>query len=224
MMNLRHRVCEALCGLLRAVGILRSEANSPAVRPMRLLVGLGNPGARYAPTRHNVGFWTIDALAQRHGIALKTRRHHSLLGVGTIREVPVVLAKPQTYMNLSGQAVQALLHAYHLAPDQMLVVFDDIWLAPGVVRVRPKGSSGGHNGMKSIIAALGTEAFPRVRLGIGQPPDGVDLADYVLSAPSGAERELLLDAVQRAADACEAWLTEPIEQVMAHFNADAPKR
>jgi PTH1 family peptidyl-tRNA hydrolase len=101
-----------------------------------------------------------------------------------IREVPVVLAKPQTYMNLSGQAVQALLHAYHLAPDQMLVVFDDVWLAPGAVRVRAKGSAGGHNGMKSIIAALGTEAFPRVRIGIGQPPEGVDLADYVLSPPT----------------------------------------
>jgi PTH1 family peptidyl-tRNA hydrolase len=206
------------------IGILFGRANLPAMRPTRLLVGLGNPGAQYAPTRHNVGFWTIDALAQRHGIALKTRRHHSLLGVGTIREVPVVLAKPQTYMNLSGQAVQALLHAYHLAPDQMLVVFDDVWLAPGAVRVRAKGSAGGHNGMKSIIAALGTEAFPRVRIGIGQPPAGVDLADYVLSPPDEAERALLQDAAQRAADACEAWLTEPIEQVMAQFNATAPKR
>ena len=192
--------------------------------PTRIIIGLGNPGAQYASTRHNVGFWTVDALAQRHGIELRTRRDHSRVGVGTIAGVAVALAQPQTYMNLSGQAAQALLHAYRLTPDQMLVVFDDIWLAPGTVRVRPKGSAGGHNGMKSIIAALGTQAFPRVRIGIGQPPEGVDLADYVLSAPSDAERELLLNAVQRAADACEAWLTEPIEQVMARFNADAPKR
>jgi PTH1 family peptidyl-tRNA hydrolase len=152
--------------------------------PTRIIIGLGNPGAQYALTRHNVGFWTVDALAQRHGIELRTRRYHSRVGVGTIAGVAVALAQPQTYMNLSGQAAQALLHAYRLTPDQMLVVFDDIWLAPGTVRVRPKGSAGGHNGMKSIIAALGTEAFPRVRIGIGQPPEGVDLADYVLSAPS----------------------------------------
>lgn len=194
------------------------------MRPARVILGLGNPGAQYAATRHNVGFWTVDVLAQRHGIEVRKRRCQSRVGVGMIGDMPVVLAQPQTYMNLSGQAAQALLHAYQLAPEQMLVVFDDIWLAPGVVRVRPKGSAGGHNGMKSIIAALGTEAFPRVRIGVGQPPEGVDLADYVLSPPSSAERALLQDAVQRAADACEAWLTEPIEQVMARFNTDAPKK
>lgn len=190
----------------------------PAIHPTRLIVGLGNPGGQYAPTRHNVGFWTIDLLAQRHGIELKTRKHSSKLGVGLIREVPVVLAKPQTYMNLSGEAVRALLQAYHLKPEQMLVIFDDIWLASGVVRVRAKGSAGGHNGMRSIIGALGTEAFPRVRIGIGQPPEEMDLVDYVLSAPPPEERGLLLNAVQRAADACEAWLIEPIEQVMSQFN------
>lgn len=195
-----------------------------AMYPVRVIIGLGNPGAQYAATRHNVGFWTIDLLAQRHGIALRTRRYHSRVGIGEIAGVPVALAQPQTYMNLSGQAAQALLHAYRLTPEQMLVVFDDVWLAPGAVRVRPKGSAGGHNGMRSIIAALGTEAFPRVRIGIGQPPEDVDLADYVLSVPSESERTLLQDAVQRAADACEAWLTEPIEQVMARFNADASKK
>jgi PTH1 family peptidyl-tRNA hydrolase len=190
----------------------------PAIHPARLILGLGNPGAQYAPTRHNVGFWTVDLLAERHGIELRTRRRSSKLGVGMIHGVPVVLAKPQTYMNLSGEAARALLHAYHLKPEQMLVVFDDIWLEPGVVRVRAKGSAGGHNGMRSIIGALGTEAFPRVRIGIGQPPETMDLADYVLSSPSPEERALLLTAVERAADACEAWLTEPIEQVMSRFN------
>ncbi|MCX7926391.1 MAG: aminoacyl-tRNA hydrolase [Fimbriimonadales bacterium] len=192
----------------------------PNIRPERLILGLGNPGAQYASTRHNVGFWTVDLLAERHGIELKTRRHNSKLGVGTIGGVPVVLAKPQTYMNLSGEAARALLQAYHLKPDQMLVIFDDIWLQPGIVRVRAKGSAGGHNGMKSIIGALGTEVFPRVRIGIGHPPDDIDLADYVLSPPASEEREPLLAAVQRAADACEAWLTEPIEQVMNRFNRE----
>ncbi len=200
--------------------LLEKLKGKPSVHPTRLILGLGNPGAQYAPTRHNVGFWTVDLLAERHGIELKTRRHSSKLGVGLIGGVPVVLAKPQTYMNLSGEAARALLQAYHLQPEQMLVIFDDIWLAPGGVRVRAKGSAGGHNGMKSIISALGTEAFPRVRIGIGQPPEGVDLADYVLSPPPPEERELLLQAVQRAADACEAWLTEPIEQVMNRFNRE----
>ncbi|MCS6918646.1 MAG: aminoacyl-tRNA hydrolase [Fimbriimonadales bacterium] len=198
--------------------LLERFMGKPAVYPTRLILGLGNPGAQYAPTRHNVGFWTIDLLAERHGVALKTRKHNSKLGVGLIREVPVVLAKPQTYMNLSGEAARALLQAYHLQPEQMIVVFDDIWLEPGVVRVRAKGSAGGHNGVKSIIHSLGTEAFPRVRVGIGQPPEETDLADYVLSAPPPTERERLLHAAQRAADACEAWLTEPIEQVMSRFN------
>ncbi|OYT68940.1 MAG: aminoacyl-tRNA hydrolase [Armatimonadetes bacterium JP3_11] len=194
----------------------------PALHPARLIFGLGNPGTQYASTRHNVGFWTVDLLAERHGIELKTRRYQSQLGLGVIQGVPVVLAKPQTYMNLSGEAARALLHAYHLQPEQMLVVFDDIWLAPGVVRVRAKGSAGGHNGMKSIISALGTEAFPRVRIGIGQPPETMELADYVLSPPAPEERALLLTSVERAADACEAWLTEPIEQVMSRFNRPEP--
>ncbi len=200
--------------------LLEKLKGKPSVSPTRLILGLGNPGAQYAPTRHNVGFWTVDLLAERHGIELKTRRHSSKLGVGLIAGVPVALAKPQTYMNLSGEAARALLQAYHLQPEQMLVIFDDIWLAPGVVRVRAKGSAGGHNGMKSIINALGTEAFPRVRIGIGQPPEAMDLADYVLSPPPPDERELLLQAVQRAADACEAWLAEPIEQVMNRFNRE----
>lgn len=202
--------------------MLSKLLRKPTLRPVRLILGLGNPGAQYTSTRHNVGFWTVDTLAERHGIELKTRRHNSRLGIGTIHGVPVVLAKPQTYMNLSGEAARALIQAYHLQPEQMLVIFDDIWLPPGVVRIRAKGSAGGHNGMKSIIHALGTEAFPRVRIGIGQPPAEVDLADYVLAPPLPEERERLLLAVQRAADACEAWLTNPIEQVMNHFNRSVP--
>lgn len=203
------------------VRLLERLMSKSAVHPTRLIVGLGNPGAEYAHTRHNVGFWTIDLLAKRHGITLKTRKYHSKLGVGQIRGVAVALAKPQTYMNLSGEAAHALLHAYHLKPEQMLIIFDDIWLESGAVRVRAKGSAGGHNGMKSIIGAVGTEAFPRVRIGVGQPPEDIDLADYVLSEPSPDERERLLHAVQRAADACEAWLTEPIEQVMSRYNTSA---
>lgn len=202
--------------------LLEKLKGKPSVHPTRLILGLGNPGAvcPHAPQCRLLDGGPAGGATRNR---TQTRRHSSKLGVGLIGGVPVVLAKPQTYMNLSGEAARALLQAYHLQPEQMLVIFDDIWLAPGGVRVRAKGSAGGHNGMKSIISALGTEAFPRVRIGIGQPPEGVDLADYVLSPPPPEERELLLQAVQRAADACEAWLTEPIEQVMSRFNQSGAK-
>lgn len=187
-------------------------------RPQRLIVGLGNPGEEYAGTRHNVGFWVVSLLARRHGVALKTHRHHSRLGTGIIAGVPVVLAQPMTYMNRSGEAVKALLKAYSLTPAQMLVVYDDVALKLGTLRLRPSGSSGGHNGMRSIIASIGTEAFPRLRLGIGPAPEGIDLADFVLSPFDDSEKPLMRHLLELSADACEAWLTEPMEQVMARFN------
>lgn len=187
-------------------------------RPQRLIVGLGNPGEEYAGTRHNVGFWVVSLLARRHGIALKTHRYHSRLGIGTVAGVGVVLAQPMTYMNRSGEAVKALLKAYSLTPAQMLVVYDDVALRLGTLRMRPSGSSGGHNGMRSIIGSIGTEAFPRLRIGIGPAPEGVDLADFVLSPFEDSEKPLMRHLLELSADACEAWLTEPIEQVMARFN------
>lgn len=184
----------------------------------RLIVGLGNPGEEYAGTRHNVGFWVVSLLAKRHAIPLKSHRHHSRLGTGVIHGVPVVLAQPMTYMNRSGEAVRALLKAYSLKPEQMLVVYDDLALSLGTLRMRPSGSAGGHNGMRSIIQAIQTEQFPRLRIGIGPLPPETDMADFVLSPFEEHEKPLMRHLLEVAADACEAWLTEPVEKVMARFN------
>ncbi|MCS7066261.1 MAG: aminoacyl-tRNA hydrolase [Fimbriimonadales bacterium] len=185
---------------------------------MRAIVGLGNPGVHYASTRHNVGFWVVDLLARRHTIPLDQLRYSARYGQGEIRGVPVLLVQPMTYMNRSGEAVDLLLDAYHLTPQQILVVCDDIALPLGKLRLRTGGSDGGHRGLRSIITELGTEAFPRLRVGIGAPPEGMDPADYVLSPFEEAEKPLISQMLEHAADACEAWLTEPIEQVMNRFN------
>ena len=185
---------------------------------MRAIIGLGNPGEDYAGTRHNVGFWVVSLLARRYNLSLNRHRYHARYGEGSIRGVPVLLAQPMTYMNRSGEAVRALLHAYALTPQQMLIVYDDIALPLGTLRLRPRGSAGGHNGMRSIIDAIGTEEFPRLRIGIGAPPEGVDPADYVLSPFEESEKPLMRQMLEIAADACEAWLIEPIERVMSRFN------
>lgn len=185
---------------------------------MRAIIGLGNPGEAYAGTRHNVGFWVVSLLAQRYSIPLNRHRYNARYGQGEIRGVSVLLVQPMTFMNRSGEAVRPLLKAYRLSPQQMLVVYDDIALPLGTLRMRARGSAGGHNGMRSIIAALGTEEFPRLRIGIGAPPEGVDPADYVLSPFEENEKPLMRQMLEHAADACEAWLTEPIEQVMSRFN------
>lgn len=188
------------------------------MHPQRLIVGLGNPGEQYAGTRHNVGFWIISLLARRHSVALRFHRYHSRFGMGTIAGVPLVLAQPMTYMNRSGEAVRALLRAYALTPDQMLVVYDDVALPLGTLRTRPSGSAGGHNGMRSIIEAIGTQQFPRLRFGIGIAPKDTDLAEFVLSPFEPHEKPLVQCLLEIACDACEAWLTEPIERVMARYN------
>lgn len=185
---------------------------------MRAIIGLGNPGEEYAGTRHNVGFWVVSLLARRHGIRLNRHRYNARYGQGEIKGVPVLLVHPMTFMNRSGEAVRPLLKAYALTPQQMLVVYDDMALPLGTLRLRARGSAGGHNGMRSIIAALGTEEFPRLRVGIGAPPPEIDPADYVLSPFEEGEKPLMRQMLEHAADACEAWLTEPIEQVMSRFN------
>lgn len=184
----------------------------------RLIVGLGNPGEEYTGTRHNVGFWVVSLLSRRHSIPLKSHRYHCRLGTGVIHGVPVVLAQPMTYMNRSGEAVRALLKAYPLQLDQMLVVYDDLALPLGTLRLRPSGSAGGHNGMRSIIQAIQSEQFPRLRVGIGPLPPETDMADFVLSPFEEHEKPLMRHLLEIATDACEAWLTEPIEKVMARFN------
>jgi PTH1 family peptidyl-tRNA hydrolase len=184
-----------------------------------LIVGLGNPGKEYANHRHNIGFQIVEALAKAHD--LRFARHKGSkahVAEGQVGERPVCLAKPQTFMNLSGQAVGRLSRAYEIPPPQILVVYDDLDLPLGRLRLRPEGGSGGHKGIRSIIDTMGTQAFPRLRVGIDRPPGRLDPADYVLQPFSKAERDLVSKAIERAVSAIECWLAEGIVPAMDQFN------
>ncbi len=184
----------------------------------RLIVGLGNPGAEYAGTRHNIGFEVIDVLAERCDIALRSGRHESLTGWGSHRGYPFGCVKPLTYVNRSGRAVRGLLTEHQLEPREMLVVVDDLHLDVGQLRLRPGGGSGGHNGLDDIAARLGSTAFPRLRLGIGQEYERGQQADYVLSPFPPDDREIMDAAVRRACDAALVFVREGIETAMNRFN------
>jgi PTH1 family peptidyl-tRNA hydrolase len=184
----------------------------------KLIVGLGNPGDKYKETRHNVGFRVVELLAERHGIDLRRHRHQSVYGEGRIGEVAVLLAKPLTYMNLSGQAVAALLRYHGLTAADALVIYDDVHLPVGRLRVRAQGTAGGHNGIKSIIGSLGTSEFPRIRLGVGGPSDR-PLVDHVLGGFNRRESEVIAEILPLAADAAEVTLREGVEAAMNRFNA-----
>ncbi len=186
---------------------------------MFLIVGLGNPGRQYEHTRHNVGFDVMDALADKYNISISEKKHRALCGKGVIGGQKVVLAKPQTYMNLSGESVAELLHYYKLDPEsEMLVIFDDISLAPGGIRIRKKGSAGGHNGIKNIIAQTGTQNFMRVKVGVGEKPKGWDLADHVLGRFDAADRERVETAIGDAVAATELVLSGEVDRAMNEFN------
>lgn len=182
-----------------------------------LIVGLGNPGEAYARHRHNVGFMCVDLLARRHSLSFRRTRHRSLVAQGSICGREVTLAKPLTFMNLSGQAVAALVRHYHLPTEQLLVIYDDLDLPLGRLRLRPSGSSGGHKGLASIMEHLGTSNFPRLRIGIGRDPT-IDPADYVLSPFRPEEMELVQKVLEAAADAVEAVLTQGLQAAMNRFN------
>lgn len=186
----------------------------------RLIVGLGNPGPRYEGTRHNVGFAVVERLAARLGAGRPRAEGPALVAPVRDGGVELELAQPLTYMNRSGVAVRRLLESRRLGPEALLVIYDDIHLPLGTLRVRPGGSAGGHNGMKSIIAALGTEAFARLRVGIGpsRPVAGEDLPGFVLSPFTRSERPLVDAAVEAAADAARVWAAEGVEAAMARFN------
>jgi PTH1 family peptidyl-tRNA hydrolase len=184
----------------------------------RLVVGIGNPGPEYADTRHNVGFSVVDELARRWGVTRWGARFHGLWAIAVVNGRRVGLLKPLTFVNLSGRSVQAAVHRLALPLDQLLVILDDAALPLGKLRLRPKGSDGGHKGLRSVLQALGTDAVPRLRVGIGAPPPGVDLVEFVLSPFAPEERPVIADAVVRAADAVEVWLTEGIEAAMQRFN------
>lgn len=186
---------------------------------MKLIAGLGNPGREYHGTRHNVGFEVIELLSRKHHIAVRARRNRAVVGEGTIGGEQVVLARPQTFMNRSGEAVAGLARRYRIAPEDIIVIYDDVNLPLGKLRIRTRGSSGGHNGMKSIIGGLGSEEFPRIRIGIGGP-DRRDMIDHVLSRFKRAEGPIVREAVERAADAVETYLSEGPEAAMNRYNAD----
>ena len=192
---------------------------------VRLIVGLGNPGRKYAHSRHNVGFWCLNRLARRHGIAFRSRGRLAAVGEGQLAGRPVILAKPRTFVNLSGHAVSHLLQRHRLSPQQLLVVYDDLDLPLGRVRLRAGGSHGGHRGMRSIIEAIGSQDFPRIRIGIGRPevagqptwePEAV--VDYVLGPMTADERRVLDEAVATAGEAILCLLAEGVETAMNRYN------
>ena len=188
---------------------------------MKIIAGLGNPGLKYSQTRHNVGFMAVDKLAELWGISSrwKTRKNYELAEyrLSSINET-VILLKPQTFMNLSGEAVADILNWYKITPLDLLVIHDDLDLPPGKLRLRAKGSSGGHRGIESIIGELGTDVFCRVKIGVDRPPDGWEVSDYVLSGFTREEIPLLKDALQRASEAALCILEKGIAEAMNRFN------
>ena len=189
---------------------------------MYIIAGLGNPGKKYENTRHNIGFITLDYLAERHDIKINKIKHKALVGEGRISGQKVLLVKPQTYMNLSGESLREVMDYYKVDIEDMIVIYDDIDLPAGTVRIRKKGSAGTHNGMRSIVQHLGQD-FPRIRMGIGNERKG-DLADFVLGGFSKEDREVLEPAVERAADSVECYIAEGIEKAMNKYNIKAKKK
>ncbi len=185
---------------------------------MYLIAGLGNPTREYAGTRHNIGYDTITRLCDEYHISLDMKKHKGLCGKGVIEGHKVLLVQPLTYMNLSGDCIKEAADFYKIDPSHIIVIYDDISLPVGKLRVRAKGSAGGHNGMKSIIARLGTEEFLRVRIGIGEKPAGWDLADYVLGRFKTEELPLMREAVGNAAKACGIIMNDGIELAMTRCN------
>ena len=187
---------------------------------MFVIVGLGNPDKRYEKTRHNIGFDVIDALADQYNIVVKEKKHKALCGTGAIEWRKVLLVKPQTYMNLSGESVAEVMQFYKIDPEsEMLIIFDDISLAPGNIRVRKKGSAGGHNGIKSIIAHTGTQNFMRIKVGVGEKPQGWDLADHVLGRFSSEDRKKVDEAIKDAISAAVLMMQGDVDRAMNLYNA-----
>ena len=186
---------------------------------LALVVGLGNPGPKYEWTRHNVGFLVIDQLADRENLPVQRLKHKALTNTALIGGKPVLLMKPTTYMNLSGEAVGEAARFYKIPPDRVLVISDDVSLPQGKLRVRRSGSAGGHNGLKNIIAHLGTDQFPRIKVGVGgKPHPDSDMADWVLSKFTGPDRQAMEAAIARAADAVTCLLSQGVDQAMARYN------
>lgn len=187
---------------------------------LTVIIGLGNPGNKYENTRHNVGFCAIDILSEKYGIKVDRLKHRALTGDGSIKGERVLLVKPQTFMNLSGESVRDIVEWYKLPVESIIVIYDDVDLPVGTVRIRPKGSSGTHNGMKSVIYQLQSDDFPRIRIGIGKAPDGWDLADYVLSRFSVDETKDVRESIERAANAAAAIISDGVAVAMNLYNGE----
>lgn len=224
MQGVLRKICEAaavcrgyLCA--KEQSCRTSGRKTEEEKIMYIIAGLGNPGSKYAHTRHNAGFEAIDRLANRYRIDISTKKFQALCGSGVIEGQKVLLLKPQTYMNLSGESLRVACDFYKIDPEEELIVlYDDISLAPGQLRIRAKGSAGGHNGIKSIISHLGTQVFKRVRIGVGEKPQGYDLADYVLGHFSKEEQAEMAEAFDRAAQAAGKLVCEDMQSVMNEFN------
>ena len=186
---------------------------------MYIIAGLGNPKKEYDNTRHNIGFAMIDALADKYNINVMDIKHKAMSGKGIINGQKVILAKPLTFMNLSGESIRQLADYYKADPEtEVIIISDDISLPPGLIRVRKKGSAGGHNGLKNIIQHLGTEGFRRIRIGVGEKPKGYDLADYVLGHFSKEEQPLMKEGIEKAIAALEMILADDIDGAMNEYN------
>ena len=191
---------------------------------MYVIVGLGNPGRKYENTRHNVGFAVIDKLSKDCDIKVNKSKHSAKIGEGTIEGEKVVLAKPQTYMNLSGMSVRSLMDFYKIDPEsELIIISDDIDLPTGNLRIRKSGSAGGHNGLKSIIANVGTQGFTRIRVGVGAKVEGEDLADHVLGHFNKDDAKIIEIAAETAAEAIKTMLTEGVDKAMNKFNTKKRK-
>ena len=192
---------------------------SKKVKSMYIIVGLGNPKKEYENTSHNIGFMAIDEIAERCNISVIESKHKALIGKGYLAGQKVILAKPLTFMNLSGESVRQIIDYYKVDEEsELIVLYDDISLEPGKLRLRKKGSAGGHNGIKNIIAHLGHDRFMRVKIGVGEKPKGYDLADYVLGHFSKEEKPIIDEALKKAADAVETMITEGIDAGMNKYN------
>ena len=197
---------------------LRKKNSADILKPDLIIVGLGNPEPHYARTRHNAGWWLIDLLAEKHGIEVGRAHSTTRLGVGIIGEYTVALAKPRTHVNGSGTAVRYLLARFRTTQDRLLIVYDETALPPGKLRLRPKGSAAGHNGIKSIIETLGNQDFARLRIGVGRPPPGGDMIGWVLGEMSAQDQELVDEAIIRAADSILYLMDDGVDVAMNKVN------